>query len=322
MASDLILRYTLHPDGAHLVQVLGDTPCPQLPDTVGGAPITQIGAYAFAAKPEKIRPDGPVLTETVGRPTAEEPLCGRALQAVGLPTTVRILQNAAFYDCRSLQELTVGPSLEALGSDIFTNCFKLATVRIVADPEQPTGLKRLLYALQNDMRVLFVPQGKTVLALRYPEFWEELEENAPAHILNMSIHGQGYMYRQCFSPDVLNLAEYDRVFHPSLAEGNHTLLGLLALDRLRWPGKLHSEAEAEYRRFLQEEGTLPAKALIRVDDTEGLTALCDLKVLDEAAVTQLTAFCSEQDKPAAQALLMDYKHRCFGRAKKTYSFDF
>ena len=176
--------------------------------------------------------------------------------------------------------------------------------------------------LQNDMRVLFIQDGQILCSLRYPEFWEELEENAPAHILNLNIHGQGYKYRQCFSPDALNVPEYDKVFHPSLAEGNHTLLGLLAIDRLRWPVELRPDARREYMDFLKAEGTLPGKALIQQDDTEALTFLCGLGVLDQAAVGELIAYCSEQEKTAALALLMDHKHKAFGRAKKSYSFDF
>jgi len=322
MSTDLVLRYTLHPDGAHLVQVLGDTPSPILPDAVDGVPITQIGAYAFGQNPARIKPEGEVHTCVIGSPAAQEPLCGRALQAVHLPAGVEIIQNAAFFDCRNLAQLSVGPAIRAMGSDVFTNCFKMSLLKMRAHPSRPTGLKRLLLLLQNDLRVLFV-EGETILAaLRYPEYWEELEENAPAHILNMSIHGQGYQYRQCFSPDALNFVEYDRAFHASLAEGSHTLLGLLALDRMRWPFEMRPEGREEYLSFLKKEGELPGKALILEDDTDGLAFLCGLKVLDEAALNRLISFAGEKEKAAALALLMDHKHRTFGRAKKNYSFDF
>ena len=75
MEQNLILRYTLHEDGAHLVQALGESPCLELPDTLGGRPVTQIGAYAFAQNPAKIRPEGPLLTEALGSPAGAGPLC-------------------------------------------------------------------------------------------------------------------------------------------------------------------------------------------------------------------------------------------------------
>ena len=106
------------------------------------------------------------------------------------------------------------------------------------------------------------------------------------------------------------------------SEGSHTLLGLLALDRLRFPWDLKEEARAEYRDFLAREGDLAGKALISADQGEALDFLCGLRLLDEAAFGRLTAFAAEADKPAALALLMDHKHKTFGRAKKNYSFDF
>ena len=63
-------------------------------------------------------------------------------------------------------------------------------------------------------------------------------------------------------------------------------------------------------------------ALISADQSEALDFLCGLRLLDEAAFGRLTAFAAEADKPAALALLMDHKHKTFGRAKKNYSFDF
>ena len=100
------------------------------------------------------------------------------------------------------------------------------------------------------------------------------------------------------------------------------VLGLLALDRLRFPWDLKEEARAEYRDFLAREGDLAGKALISADQSEALDFLCGLRLLDEAAFGRLTAFAAEADKPAALALLMDHKHKTFGRAKKNYSFDF
>ena len=86
MESGLILEYTLHPDGAHLVRALGETPCPALPDTLGGLPLVQIGDYAFSASQHKVLPKGEVHTAQIGTPPpAAQPLCGNFLQAVRLP---------------------------------------------------------------------------------------------------------------------------------------------------------------------------------------------------------------------------------------------
>ena len=74
MENGLILEYTLHPDGAHLVRALGETPCPALPDTLGGLPLVQIGDYAFSASQHKVLPKGEVHTAQIGTPGAPAPL--------------------------------------------------------------------------------------------------------------------------------------------------------------------------------------------------------------------------------------------------------
>ena len=39
--------------GARVLRVLGDSPCPAVPETVEGLPVTEIGPYCFADKPVK-----------------------------------------------------------------------------------------------------------------------------------------------------------------------------------------------------------------------------------------------------------------------------
>ena len=36
------------PGGARLLKVYGDTPCPALPERIGGLPLREIGPYCFA----------------------------------------------------------------------------------------------------------------------------------------------------------------------------------------------------------------------------------------------------------------------------------
>ena len=172
MESGLILEYTLHPDGAHLVRALGETPCPALPDTLGGLPLVQIGDYAFSASQHKVLPKGEVHTAQIGTPPpAAQPLCGNFLQAVRLPQPLQVLGNAAFYNCRKLEQLSFGPQVRSVGSDLFTNCHQLTRFVMRSAPEAPTGLPPLLGALQTDLRLTFAPNGTVLAALRYPEYW-------------------------------------------------------------------------------------------------------------------------------------------------------
>lgn len=60
-----------------------------------------------------------------------------------------------------------------------------------AGPGEATGLKRLLVAISADVTVEFTGGAR----LFYPEYFELLDENTPAHIFNHSIEGEGYRMR-------------------------------------------------------------------------------------------------------------------------------
>lgn len=322
MENGLILEYTLHPDGAHLVRALGETPCPALPDTLGGLPLVQIGDYAFSASQHKVLPKGEVHTAQIGTPPpAPQPLCGNFLQAVRLPQPLQVLGNAAFYNCRKLEQLSFGPQVRSVGSDLFTNCHQLTRFVLRAAPEAPTGLPPLLGALQTDLRLTFAPNGTVLAALRYPEYWEELEENAPAHIFNRGIHGQGYRYRQCFTRGVVDYTAYDRTFEVALAEEDPTMLAELAFDRLRWPVALTEEAREQYTAYLAGHADLAAGRLIREEDDEGLQLLCSLSVFTVESLAQARQLAQQLEKPRAAALLLAHQRAAFAPKKKHYSFD-
>ncbi|MBQ8647575.1 MAG: leucine-rich repeat protein [Oscillospiraceae bacterium] len=322
MDHGLFLEYTLHADGAHLVRVLGDTPCPALPDEVDGVPITQLGAYAFSASQHKIRPGGEVHTACIGEPPASaQPLCGSFLEQVRLPAGLQVMGNAAFYDCRRLEAVTLGPAIRSVGSDLFTNCRCLARFTVLAAPGDVTGLRPVLGTVQNDLRLTFEPAGEVLAALHYPEFWEELEENAPAHLFNRGIHGRGYHYRQCFARGVVDYAEYDSVFEVALAEEDPAMLAALALDRLRWPWALSETARTRYTEYLRRDPARAAEPLIRADDAEGLRALCGLGVFTRESLAAAERIAQAAERPQAMAVLTAHRRTAFGVKKKTYSFD-
>lgn len=125
---------------------------------------------------------------------------------------MRALHNAAFYNCRKLEWLCAGSALESVGSDLFTNCRALDRFILDAAPDAPTGLKKLVAAVSADIGAVFAPGGAVQAKVFYPEYFEFLDENTPAHIFNHSIEGEGYRYRQCFDGSVLRFAEYDAAF--------------------------------------------------------------------------------------------------------------
>lgn len=138
---------------------------------------------------------------------------GNFVQEVTLPDTVRVIDSAAFYNCRKLRRVRLGKAADSFGSDLFTNCRSLEVLELHAGPGEATGLRRLLVAISADVTVEFTGGAR----LFYPEYFELLDENTPAHIFNHSIEGEGYRMRQCFAADgSLDFARLRRQLCPGL----------------------------------------------------------------------------------------------------------
>lgn len=291
------------PGGARLLRLLGDTPCPAVPGTIEGLPVAELGPYCFADRP--VRPGA----RRTGDDTHE--ITGNFVEEVTLPDTVRVLDSAAFYNCRRLRRVTLGPGVEGFGSDLFTNCRQLQTFRLRAAADAPTGLKKLLGAVSADITVEL--DGAQLF---YPEYSEFLDENTPAHIFNHSIEGEGYRYRQCFDGSVLRFAEYDAAFPQACVGESEKTLCRIALDRLCIPYALLPEAQGIYSAYLAAHAASAAAPLIARRDTESLQLV--LKLADEESRRQIALACSQSGWSEGAALTLGSQRP---RRQKTYDFD-
>ena len=291
------------PGGARLLRLLGDTPCPAVPGTIEGLPVAELGPYCFADRP--VRPGA--------RRTGDDAheITGNFVEEVTLPDTVRVLDSAAFYNCRRLRRVTLGPGVEGFGSDLFTNCRQLQTFRLRAAADAPTGLKKLLGAVSADITVKL--DGAQLF---YPEYSEFLDENTPAHIFNHSIEGEGYRYRQCFDGSVLRFAEYDAAFPQACVGESEKTLCRIALDRLCTPFALLPEAQGIYSAYLAAHAASAAAPLIARRDTESLQLV--LKLADEENRRQIALACSKSGWSEGAALTLGGQRP---RRQKTYDFD-
>ena len=152
-------------DGAKVLRVLGDSPCPAVPAAVDGLPVTELGAYCFSAKAVS----GGQLYPP-GSPDTHE-IVGEFVQQVTLPDTLHTLHSAAFYNCRNLRTVQMGAAAENFGSDLFTNCRSLQKLVLHAAPAASTGLRKLLAGVSADLCVQFAPADKPEAELFYPEYF-------------------------------------------------------------------------------------------------------------------------------------------------------
>lgn len=303
--------------GVRLLKVYGDTPCPVLPEDIDGEPLTEIGAYCFADKPPVA---GGTMTPCACTDASRlHPICGNFVESVRLPDTVHLLDSAAFYNCRQLQRVEIGPGIDALGSDLFTNCRSLACISVRCAPDAPTGLRKLLGSISADVEVEFLDaQGTVTAKLFYPEYFEYLDENTPAHIFNHSIEGEGYRYRQCFRDGIVQFTEYDADFPQACIGESAENLCHIALGRLRWPFALSAEARARYSGFLTGHLLDACRPLIAARDLEGLRFLRGLDGLLPEDMTKVAEACGAAGFGPGAALFVAGRHTS---RRKTYSFD-
>lgn len=310
----LCFEYVPCEGGARLVALYGDTPCPVLPETLGGLPLAELGPYCFAQAPRTdMRPPESEILRTGGAapPPAgayeKHRIGGSFLTALTLPDSLRVLGSCAFYNCRALSSLSFGAAPLTLGSDVFLNTFALHALTLRAAPDAPSPLCGLLGCLAGEIRARFAPAGKVLAEAVYPEYWEDIEET-PAHILLHAYSGQGYHYRQCFADGVPRWEEYDAVFPLARAEEPAAAAAALALGRLRWPYALAPQAAEAYRAFLGAHAAPLLTRLQQAQDTDALRALLALDALDAGALRAGVAAAAAAENTAFASLLTDALH--------------
>lgn len=307
-------------DGVRLVRMWGESPCVGVPDFVEGKPVVEIGARCFASAEPVLR--GAVEETVIGSTPKEQlaPLCGRYVEEITLPKGAVLLANAAFSDCRKLHTLTFGPALQEVGSDLFLNCWELKQLVVQCAPETPTALRKLLAALPWDVSVRFAAQGRVDGCFFYPEYEEYLDENTPAHIFNLHIHGEGYRYRQCFSSGALAFAEYDQVFLQAQAEESAEKLCRLAFGRLLAPAGLSEAARTQYETYLQAHPAPLLRQLIAAEEGASLQTLLSWKLLPDSALQEGASKAAAAGWSEGAALLLRAL-RPAGRGRSRYSME-
>jgi len=314
--SSLGILWQACPGGARILRVFGDSPCPALPVQIEGFPVVEIGPYCFAQN-QRSQPADARFWSVDGRGPAAypHPIAGDFVQGVTLPAGVRALHNAAFYNCRKLEWLCAGSALESVGSDLFTNCRALDRFILDAAPDAPTGLKKLVAAVSADIGAVFAPGGAVQAKVFYPEYFEFLDENTPAHIFNHSIEGEGYRMRQCFAPDgSLDFAAYDASFAQACVGESEEKLCKLALGRLCLPYALSDDARADYEFYLTAHPDAAFTLAITARDETAVRLLVGLGL----PTARAAAYCARQGWSAGAALLLGHSKR---PVKKTYDFD-
>ena len=238
----MIYLYRRNKTGICIDRVYGHDGIVELPETLEGLPVIELGAYIFSdhidrGDLEKCRMSGKFCTEDGLEVQDEEgmpEMSGNAVQELILPSKLRKVGRYAFYNCFHLKKLSFGGDLRDVGVGAMTGCHKIERVTVKTDENGDSCLRDILTEL--------------------PEFFEEGVENTPARIIENHVHGSGIRYRNSFLHKKLNILEYDKLFPYAEAWEEESIVLKLVLDRILYPMDLTETAEEKYIQYLREHG--------------------------------------------------------------------
>lgn len=215
----MIYLYRRNKTGICIDRVYGHDGIVELPETLEGLPVTELGAYIFSdhidrGDLEKCRMSGKFCTEDgleVQDGEGMPEMSGNAVQELILPSKLRKVGRYAFYNCFHLKKLSFGGDLRDVGVGAMTGCHKIERVTVKTDENGDSCLRDILTELPETLRVDMDKNGEQG-RFWFPEFFEEGVENTPARIIENHVHGSGIRYRNSFLHKKLNILEYDKLF--------------------------------------------------------------------------------------------------------------
>ncbi len=240
--------------GACLVRLYGTSPQIHLPSKIEGRSLVEIAPYCFAKK-ESLTTKRDEIETIVGEEKDAaflKELCQTSVEEVYLPDSVQKIGSYAFYNCKNLHTLQIGPALQEVGSDAFMNTLSFHWLILRCGAKERSGIRQIVSQISSDLHVQFVRNGQIEAALLYPEYYESYDEIAPAHLFGRQIHGEGFRARQCIKDGKVDFAGYDAVFLQACAGESENTLGQMALNRIKYPYMLLEKDKEMYQTYIKE----------------------------------------------------------------------
>lgn len=349
-----------------LLRVYGETSEVVIPAYIENAPVTEIGSYCFSASERLLgklfhttemviedHSSGSSIQETgsfdnnsikkksTGENSATEnnrivlrTIAGDDLVKICLPDTVRIIDNAAFYNCRKLESLEVGPNTKQIGSDVFINCNSLGQLHIRCRDYQAESAKALLSRISTELEVYYYETVKDTegreeaekkhlfASILYPEYFETYDEIAPAHIFGKQIEGEGFRARQCFKEGQILFGEYDKIFQKAKAEETVLTVGRMCMYRLLFPIELAEEVKGNYETFLKENEQEIGQYFVKEKNKAAVEYFFRKKLLSYGAIDTFITCATKLQWSEGVSFMLHWKHQFYEKTqKKVYKFE-
>ncbi len=309
---------------ARLLRMYGKFPQVIVPRQIAGCQVTEIAPYCFAK--DAHLPKEQIFEEIVAEEGRSvnglQELSGNAIEEVCLPDSVHSIGNCAFYNCKNLKTLSIGASVESIGSDAFMNTISFHQMILRYPADEKSGLKKILSQISSDMEVKFQTSRGIEAVLLYPEYYESYDEIAPAHLFGRSITGEGFRARQCIKDGRIDFAGYDAVFLQACVEESEKTLAKMALNRLLYPYALQENSKEAYMQYITEHIRTVASCLTEKRELEILQFLCREGLLCGTNLAECIRRAAAMDwAEGAAALLQQQAVMQQEQKKKRYDFD-
>ncbi len=313
--------------GVRLLRAFGGISEVRIPDFIEGKPVTEIGAYCFAAGarlPESYQrtqaADGEGTEDAAAVRLRE--LAGDYPTAVFLPDSVRKIGGFAFYNCVSLERLTLGAGTEEIGGDAFMNCRNLHRLTLRCGAGERSGARQVLGQITADLTVTYLGEDGPEAVVLFPEYYESYDEVAPAHLFGRNIEGEGFRARQCFRDGVCDFARYDAIFRKACAEESEETLCAMAMNRLRYPAGLTEAAERLYETYAAGHADVICRQAILQRETEPIAFLCGRGLLKQTALNACIGDAADAEWAEGTVFLLRLTERYFPKrsVRERYRF--
>lgn len=215
-----------------------------VPETVGGYPVTELGAYVMAESD---------------------------VEELHLPPEIKKIGAYAFYGCEKLRQIHCFGRIADLGAGLFAGARNVEFLDFTFFDGERSCLKDLLSELRQTLRVqaheISASPGKGAREARliFPEYFEDSVENTPARIVPVQTHGCGHRYRYCFVKNQFQYKDYDELFPHVKVQEPEELVTELALGRLLYPEGMTERHGKMYREYVAEHWKTAGQLLIGAD---------------------------------------------------------
>ena len=138
--------------GVIITKYKGSDTAVEIPAEIGGAPVKEIGFYAFEANKDVTSVTLPESVETVAEGAFID--CA-ALTEINLPAGLKKIESGAFAGCTSMAEITIPAEVQSIQEGAFSGCNALTIMTVLSQElkYQNWGLEELpnlvIYAPEN-----------------------------------------------------------------------------------------------------------------------------------------------------------------------------